>query len=178
MLTSIDFLCSISFPKTPRFGDSPKNAFIFGEIPKSTILLELYFAFFFQKHQIKQVSKNLFPKNLLKTLSQKHGFQNMICHRVNSFIFQRANPHILSPYPFHSLFRTLSLFSPIIIIALWNLTGRDFSRHFPLIFTSFPRPFPGYSHTLPTHFHWFSLALPWPFFLFHSSHCSHSFLVS
>ena len=75
------------------------------------------------------------------------------CHRVNSFIFQRANPHILSPYPFHSLFRTLSLFSPIIIIALWNLTGRDFPRHFPLIFTSFPRPFPGYSHTLPTHFH-------------------------
>lgn len=100
------------------------------------------------------------------------------CHRVNSFIFQRANPHILSPYPLHSLFRTLSLFSPIIIIALWNLTGRDFPRHFPLIFTSFPRPFPGYSHTLPTHFHWFSLALPWPFFLFHSSHCSHSFLVS
>ena len=75
------------------------------------------------------------------------------CHRVNSFIFQRANPHILSPYPLHSLFRTLSLFSPIIIIALWNLTGRDFPRHFPLIFTSFPRPFLGYSHTLPTHFH-------------------------
>ena len=75
------------------------------------------------------------------------------CHRVNSFILQRANPHILSPYPLHSLFRTLSLFSPIIIMALWNLTGRDFSRHFPLIFTSFPRPFPGYSHALPTHFH-------------------------
>lgn len=79
--------------------------------------------------------------------------KNSRCHRVNSFIFQRANPHILSPYPLHSLFRTLSLFSPIIIIALWNLTGRDFPRHFPLIFTSFPRPFPGYSHTLPTHFH-------------------------
>ena len=79
--------------------------------------------------------------------------KNRGCHRVNSFIFQRANPHILSPYPLHSLFRTLSLFSPIIIIALWNLTGRDFPRHFPLIFTSFPRPFPGYSHTLPTHFH-------------------------
>ena len=141
------------------------------EIPLFCIL---HFAFCIPNISPVNCNLNSSIKNSPKVLPSG----SIWCHRVNSFIFQRANPHILSPYPLHSLFRTLSLFSPIIIIALWNLTGRDFPRHFPLIFTSFPRPFPGYSHTLPTHFHWFSLALPWPFFLFHSSHCSHSFLVS
>ena len=72
------------------------------------------------------------------------------CHRSNSFVLKRANPHILSPSLHFSL--NCSLFQvlwridlPIIIIVFYNFSGRDFSLFFLLFLSFFSYHLPAFS---------------------------------
>ena len=90
----------------------------------------------------------------------------MVCHRVNSFILQRANPRILSPSLHFSLI--CSLFQvlwridfPIIIIVFYNFTGRDFSLFFLLFLSCSSYLFPASFLLASRHFLILSRIIGW-----------------